>query len=297
MTENTTMKVANEQAFEYWNGATADHWVEMQPQYDAMARRLTPRLLEAAALRPDDVVVDIGCGVGETSRLAARRARRVLGVDMSARMIARAAELAREEGLANVAFVQGDAQTYPFPPAEADVVLSRFGALDFFFVDPVAAYRNLRGSLRTGGRLVLLCWQGARANEVVTVLAGVLASMGLLEATGGAVPEELGPFSMADPARMRDQLDAAGFVDVAVEPVTEPLWLGETAEAAVELIRGTGPAKMLLDAADPATAERAWQAIAAELDRRRAPDGIWLGSATWLVVATSGASPKHSARR
>jgi SAM-dependent methyltransferase len=285
MTENTTMTVANEQAFEYWNGATADHWVKMQPRFDAMMRRQTPRLLEAAALRSDHVVVDVGCGVGETSRLAARRARRVLGVDLSARMIARAASLAREEGLANAAFVQGDAQTYPFPPAATDVVLSRFGAMDFFFVDPVAAYRNLRGALRTGGRLVLLCWQGARANETVTVLAGVLASMGLLEAIGGEIPEELGPFSMADPARMRDRLDAAGFVDVAVEPVTEPLWLGETADAAVELLNGTGLARILLDAADPATAERAWQAIAAELDRRRSPDGIWLGSAAWLVTA------------
>lgn len=283
MTETPSMTVANETAFEKWNGADGDHWLAMQPRFDAMMRRLTPRLLEAAALRPGHVVVDIGCGVGETSRIAAARARRVLGVDLSAQMIAMATELARKLGLANVMFVQGDAQTYPFPPAEADVVLSRFGMLEF--VDPVAAYGNLRGALAPHGRLVLLCWQGARGNEVVTVLAGVLAAMGLLEATGGAIPEEIGPFAMADPGRVRDRLGAAGFVDVAVEPVTEPVWLGETAEQAVDLLSGTGAARAILGAADPATARRAWQAVAAELDRRRAPDGIWLDSATWLVTA------------
>jgi SAM-dependent methyltransferase len=58
------------------------------------------------AVAPEDVVVDIGCGVGRLTRVLAGRARRVIGVDVSAEMLARAAEL--NPGLANVEWRHGD---------------------------------------------------------------------------------------------------------------------------------------------------------------------------------------------
>src|SRR4051795_4779118 len=63
------------------------------------------------AVGPEDVVVDIGCGVGRLTRVLAGRARRVIGVDVSAEMLARAAEL--NPGLANVEWRHGDGRGLP----------------------------------------------------------------------------------------------------------------------------------------------------------------------------------------
>lgn len=70
-------------------------------------------MLEAvgAEVREGDVVVDIGCGVGRLTRVLAGRARRVIGVDVSAQMLARAADL--NPGLANVEWMHGDGRGLP----------------------------------------------------------------------------------------------------------------------------------------------------------------------------------------
>src|SRR3954447_11041272 len=100
-----------------WNGDTGQHWVEHQDRYDAMLAALTPHLLEAAKIKTTDDVLDLGCGCGQTSRIAAARASggTVLGVDVSAPMLAAANLLAEREGLPNVRFEQDDAQTHTFP--------------------------------------------------------------------------------------------------------------------------------------------------------------------------------------
>jgi len=64
-----------------------------------------------AQIRGTDVVVDIGCGVGRLTRVLAARARRVIAVDVSAEMLARAAEL--NPGLAGVEWVHGDGRGLP----------------------------------------------------------------------------------------------------------------------------------------------------------------------------------------
>jgi len=83
------------------------------------------RLLELAgvALGPDDVVVDIGCGVGRLTRVAARRAARVIAVDVSSEMLDRARRL--NAGLDNVTWVHGDGRGLPgLPDAGADALIS-----------------------------------------------------------------------------------------------------------------------------------------------------------------------------
>ena len=89
-------------------------------------------------------MLDAGCGSGATSRAAAGRAASVVGVDISGPMLARARAHATDVGLANVEFVEADAQEHSFD-AEFDVVVSRFGVM--FFDDPVAAFTNFASHL------------------------------------------------------------------------------------------------------------------------------------------------------
>lgn len=70
---------------------------------------------------------------------------------------------------------------------------------------------------------------------------------------GGELPANLGPFAGRDPARLRELLQDAGFAEARVESLTEPVWLGDTAEAATELLSTSRPGQLLVSALDSAT--------------------------------------------
>lgn len=152
-------------------------------------------------------MLDIGCGTGWSTRLAARAAGapgRVLGVDLSAAALERARRLTRAEGLRTVQYVCADAQTHPFEPGDFDVAVSSFGAM--FFAGPVAGFTNVARALRPGGRLVMIVWQGHAANP----WAG----------------DDEAPFSLGDPAVTTGVLHAAGFAGVGFRGVAGPFERG-----------------------------------------------------------------------
>lgn len=267
-----------------WDGAEGRHWVAHQARYDTMLRGFTDPLLTAAAIAETDRVLDVGCGCGQTTRLAARRAARgtALGIDLSGPMLARAREVAVDEGLTNVAFQQADAQVHPFARHGFDVAISRLGVM--FFDDPAAAFANIGAALAPGGRLAVLTWQDIPRNEWIAVpAAGALAHIPLPEDFGSA--DAPGPFSLSDLDRITELLAGAGFRDVTATAVEAPLRLGDDADDAVAFIRGTDMARGLLESVDAATAARALDAVADAVRPYERPDGLALGGAAWLVTA------------
>ncbi len=279
-------RIANAEQADAWNNDEGMHWAEHQDRYDALNYEFTERLLDAAVISDTDNVLDIGCGNGQTTRLAARRASngRAVGIDLSAPMLERAAATAEDEGIANVAFEQGDAQVHPFEPGTFDVVISRYGVM--FFNDPVAAFTNIRGAVRSDGRLAFLCWQDLTSNEWLMATAGAaLQHVGMPDLGPPGAP---GPFAFADAEHVRAVLEQAGFQGVDAEPVGAPMRLGDTAEDAVAFLRGTGMARALLDDADPDSATRALAAVTEALRPHEKPHGVYLNGAAWLVTARNG---------
>jgi len=274
----------NDEQFEYWNGPEGQHWVDHDTLFDNMLGGFVEPLLDAAAITSGDRVLDVGCGHGQTSRAAARRATdgRVVGVDISGPMLERARARAADEGIDNVDFVHADAQDHAFT-ADADVMISRFGVM--FFADPVAAFANLRSALRPGGRVAFLCWQGLFANEWVAVpAAAIIPIAGPPEVPPPGAP---GPFSFADGDRVSGILTEAGFTDVQIDDVHLPLLLGgglPLDDAVVFLAEG-GMGKRFLGDADAPTRERAVSAVRDALAPYERADGVRLDSAVWLVRA------------
>ncbi len=269
---------------EYWNGEAGARWVSAQRQIDELLRPITEAALQRAAVTAGTDVVEIGCGCGSTTvDLAARTgpAGSVLGVDVSAPMLAEArTRLAAATG--RVTLELADAGRYAFAPASADLVFSRFGVM--FFGEPPAAFANVRTVLRPGGRLVFVCWQAVEENPWVTVpLAAALAHLPPPERPAPGAP---GPFSLADPDRLRHVLTAAGFRDVALEDLRRPLRIQGTADDVVRFYEEIGPLSRMLRDADPGVGRRALDAMRSALGRHRAGDGVTLGSASWLVTAT-----------
>jgi SAM-dependent methyltransferase len=278
-----TDHIVNVEQAEEWDGREGDHWVQHADRYDALSQRITPHLMEAAAVGAGDRVLDVGCGCGLTTRTAARAASAgsVLGVDLSPAMLQEAERRARAEALTNVGFEQGDVQVQPFAPAEFDLTISKFGVM--FFEDPVAAFANIASALRPDGRVVFTCWQDLPLNDWIMVPAGAALSYVPFPDLG---PEGApGPFSLADPDHTRRVLTDAGFDGIEVNEVTEQVFLGDNAADATEFLQGTGMARLLFENADEDTERKAIDAVRGTLEAHEQPEGLWLGSAAWLVAA------------
>jgi SAM-dependent methyltransferase len=276
--------MANADEAEYWNGERGQHWVDHDEHHDRMLRPFDAHLLDTAAVDAGMRVVDVGCGCGHTTRAAARRAERgdVLGVDLSAPMLARARELADAAGLRNVRFEQADAQTHAFPAHRFDAAISRFGVM--FFADLVAAFANIRAGLTAGGQLAFVCWQPLADNPWFR--RPVEAVLQHVEQPG--VPDDpgrSGPFSLAEPDQIRSVLGDAGYVDIDVEALHESLWLGRDPVDATTFLQGTSRVSTLLESASPDAAARAIDAVHAALEPFAGADGVLLGSGAWLVHA------------
>jgi len=107
-----------------------------------------------AELAEGEVVADIGCGAGIDSLLAARLvgpAGCVVGVDLLAEMVERAEAFAREAGVANVTFRQGEMESLPLPDGSVDVVISN-GAINLS-ARKSRVLAEAHRILRPGGRL------------------------------------------------------------------------------------------------------------------------------------------------
>jgi len=270
-----------EQAAE-WDGPAGAHRTRHAAVFDAEDRPHNERFRAAAAVAPQDRVLDIGCGTGQTTRDAARAAvaGSALGVDLSAQMLEHARRVSRAEGLRNVSFEQADAQLHPFPAGAFDVAISRFGSM--FFADPVAAFGNIGRALRPGGRLVLMVWQAREHNEWSTTIRETIAGGADLPPPPATGPH---PFSLADQDVASGILTAAGFTGVGFDDVREPLYYGPDADVAVEVVSGLRSTRDLLAGLDAAAAEAAVGRLRALLAAHQTSSGVLFDARSWIISA------------
>ncbi|MFE3146459.1 class I SAM-dependent methyltransferase [Streptomyces sp. NPDC059218] len=273
--------VTNRQQAEAWNDWEGVHWAEHPERYNGMMGAFNAPLFAAAGIEAKDRVLDVGCGAGQTTRLAARRARdgRVVGIDLSAPMLERARRDAAAEGLDNVTFEQGDAQVHPLPDRGFDVLISRGGFM--FFADHVAAFTHLRRALVPTGRLAILGPQPAGPDSAYARATAALSPF-LREAS----PASRGMGSLLDPARIRQVLADSGFTDAEVAPAVAPMTLGADAGDAVDFIFSMGPTRYNLRDVDPATVTRIRAEVHDALAEFETADGVCVPGAVWIVTAT-----------
>ncbi|MGX7829746.1 class I SAM-dependent methyltransferase [Actinokineospora sp. 24-640] len=282
MTESVELGIdpSNVDQLRAWDGDTGAYWAAQADRYDEGVAAYHGQFLDAAGIGAGERVLDIGCGTGQATRDAARRAvgGSALGVDLSSPMIALARERAEREGVGNVGFTQADAQVHAFAEQHFDVAISRSGAM--FFGDPRAAFDNIGRALRPGGRLVLMAWQPIERNGWVPAFRAALALGRDLPTPPADGP---GPFSLGDADRVRDLLGSAGFHDVRLRGLAEPMCFGRDADDAVEFIGGQFAA--MLDGLTADDRARALANLRATMAERQTGRGVLFDSAIWLIEA------------
>jgi SAM-dependent methyltransferase len=283
-------QIANADQARAWDGPDGDNWTDHEEFYNAAVRFLTPVLLEAAAIGAGANVLDIGCGCGETTRLAARAAAEggAFGIDLSSRMIERARERAIAEDLTNARFEQGDAQVFAFEPTTFDAAISRFGSM--FFEDPIRAYGNIRRALRPSGTIAMLWWRELRRNEWVSALRDALAAGRVLPEPPAGAPS---PFAFADPDRAHAVLGEAGFTGITLDSIEAPVYFGSDATDATRTVMTFGIVQGLLKDLDDRARSEALDILRKVIASHETKDGVLFDSSAWLVRASNARGDKE----
>ena len=278
--------VVNTHQAEAWNGYEGRHWADEHERYNRANDEMNQPLLDAAAITGGDRVLDIGCGTGRTTRLAARLAAHghVTGLDLSGPMLVRARDLAAAEGIGNVTFEQGDAQVHPLPDSGFDVAISRGGVM--FFDDPVAAFGNIGRALRPSGRLAFVV---PKDNGMSADFARGLAPLWHLMRRHTKRSVLPGPTALGNPDRIAEVLAAAGFTDVGSTAITVGMVFGDDPADAAEFMFAMGPMRFNLAGVAPDDLDRTKAEVIDSLRPYQQAGGVRLTVEMWLVHALAGA--------
>ena len=281
------MTFANTEQAEFWE-ARAPSWMSLESHHERVIGEAGRLAMDRLDPQPGQIVVDLGCGTGQTTVELARRVLpggRAVGFDISAALLERARENAAGAGVDNVELLHADVQSSDIGTDRFDGGFSRFGVM--FFADPVAAFTNVHGALKPRGVLSFACWQAVTSNEWMLVPA--MAAVSVLGALPDMpAPDAPGPFSLADADRIRKILESAGFHDIDIAGHSDILRMPEEIVPSwAESTMKVGAVQRMLEDKDAETAERVRVAIGDELSSRVQDGELALGRAYFLVRAVA----------
>ncbi len=264
-----------------WNGAAAHAWADEQALLDRMFQPFEDLLVETAVTRGASRVLDIGCGTGATTLAIARgigTAGECTGVDISEPLLVSArARAAHEKSAAR--FVLADAQAHAFAPTSVDLVVSRFGVM--FFDDPVAAFTNLRRTVREGGSMRVIAFRSVTENPFMTTAERAVGP--LLPNLPPRQADAPGQFAFADEGRVRGILTGSGWRNVDIEPLDVHCVF--PAQDLSRYVTRFGPVGLVLQQADERTRTQVLEKLGAAFAPYVAGGDVRFTAACWSISA------------
>lgn len=270
----------NQDQSDFWNGDAGERWVTFSDRLDSMLLPFANLILEAANIKSDEHVFEIGCGGGALSLMAAKLGQSVLGVDISRPLVELACE--RSKAVESVDFVLGDASKIALDK-ECDIAISRFGVM--FFSDPVSAFENIGAQLADDGRLVFACWQSPSKNAWAK--APLEVAMPFFKSVPvPPKPQAPGPFAFADAHYLKDILMKAGWSSIELTDWTGNVRLpGSDAEEAAAFMMEMGPLSKIMKDQD-LDFEQVQGALVEKLRENANDDGtVDMQGSVWIVTA------------
>ncbi len=224
---------------DFWSGPAGAKWIEYEAEQDHFLSTVAAAVIEKAAPKAGERVLDIGCGTGAVSILAADvvgPGGHVLATDIAAPFASRVKERART--LPQVGALVADAQSASWPDEPFDMAVSRFGVM--FFADPAAAFANIALALRPGGRMIFAAWGRAEDNPYWRIPRDMVDQ--LIAPRPRPLPNTPGPMGLANADWALEQMRASELSDVRAETLEVPLLHAAGAAGAADLSLRIGPA-------------------------------------------------------
>jgi SAM-dependent methyltransferase len=276
---------ANAAMRRYWNTVAGPRWVASPGFRERRNEESLALLLARLGLVGGESVLEIGCGTGALTVPVAEaigEGGRLVAVDIAEPMLGAARQRVAERGLRNVTLLHGDAQVFALEPAAFDLATSRMGVM--FFADPAAAFRNIGGALKPGGRLVFACWAPLGENRHWLISYDI--ALRHLGPPASPPAHEPGPLAFGNPDYIREVLAAAGFAEITVERAHPTIICGNPEEEARQALL-MGPTARLIEEKNPA--EEIRQRIAREIEAAFAAEArsgpLRLPATIFLVAA------------
>lgn len=271
---------------EYYREYTRTTWNDSAEAYTGLMARLAPfraTLVDRLAARVGESVLDLGTGPGEPALTIAAQVApsgRVVGVDLSEKMIAIAQRTTRERRVPNAEFLVMDSSALTIGSETFDAAVSSFGFQ--IFTDPDAAGREAHRVLKPGGRIAVGIWS---TGDKVPFLDAIVAPM-----LAHAEPDENGyiptPYETGAPGQMVQLLTDCGFRDASESHVSHRFSFSSPAEYLDVLLRGT-PLGHSLGEEAPEVQAQVLRDTRANLERYRTADGIVLPAECVFVTAVA----------
>jgi len=222
----------------------------------------------AASLSPN-AVLEIAAGTGVVTRALAPQLgpdARYVVTDLNQPMLDFAAS--RQPPDSRITWQQADAMSLPFADASFDLVCCQFGAM--FFPDRPAAYREAKRVLKPSGHFLFNVWDRIEENVFADDVTKALATI---------FPEDpprflaRTPHGYHDTARIRSDLDSAGFKAVAIETRAEQSRAASARIPALAYCQGT-VLRTEIEARDPAKLQAATDAAEAAIAARHGSGAV-----------------------
>jgi ubiquinone/menaquinone biosynthesis C-methylase UbiE len=184
----------------------------------SVAAPVTDWLIDALAVQPGETILELAAGAGDAGFATIERlgpGGRLISSDVSPATVEVARRAAAERAFDGIEFRVLDAQHMELPSASVDSVICRWGFM--LMSDPASAFRETARVLRSAGHLAFSVWGDPKRNPWTTIDAEVCARLGYASPSAQSDPGEI--FSLADPARLREMVEASGFAVRRLESV------------------------------------------------------------------------------
>ena len=277
----------------FWNEVLVPKFIKFKHILVDGLTHHSEAIFPSLPVKEGDRVLDVGCGFGDTAIKLARLvgpSGEVVGVDCCDAFLDYARKDAEAAGLTNISFMRGDAEI-ALPDEKFDFVFARFGTM--FFANPVAGLRNMRKSLKPGGKMVHIVWRERADNPWLSMAKDIVLKI-LPPPGDDAQTCGPGPFSMANEAMVTGMMKSAGCEDIEFRRIDAPVFVGRNVEDAIAFQLAIGPAGEVFREAGEEAEEKRDQveaALAEAINRQKIEaEGIVMDSSSWVITGTNPAT-------